>query len=167
LIAGFLAVFDYPAPVVAAVNGHALAGGCVMAMAAHVRYMSAGTVGVREIAVGVPFPVSAIEICRQVMGTRMTAAALGGQAVTPQQASRLGWVDAIGEPDELLGDAVARARQLGTRPPDTCAFTKRQLHRPTHTAIMNDTAEDREVASTWRSDVTRARIAAFVANLGS
>jgi enoyl-CoA hydratase len=88
LIAGFLAVFDHPAPVVAAVNGHALAGGCVIAMAADVRYMSSGTIGVTEIAVGVPFPVSAIEICRHVMGTSATRAALGGEAVAPDEALR-------------------------------------------------------------------------------
>ncbi|HZC53718.1 MAG TPA: enoyl-CoA hydratase/isomerase family protein [Mycobacterium sp.] len=114
LVAGFLAVFDYSGPVVAAVNGHALAGGCVIAMAADVRFMSAGTIGITEIAVGVPFPVSALEICRHVMGTSATAAALGGQSVAPQEALRLGWLDATAEPDELLDLAAARARQLGT-----------------------------------------------------
>ncbi|MFY9920912.1 MAG: enoyl-CoA hydratase/isomerase family protein, partial [Mycobacterium sp.] len=44
LSAAFLAVFDHPAPVVAAINGHAIAGGCVFAMAADIRLMSAGTI---------------------------------------------------------------------------------------------------------------------------
>src|SRR4051794_28231325 len=107
LVAGFLAVFDYPAPVVAAVNGHALAGGCVIAMATDVRYMSGGTNGITEMAVGVPFPVSAIEICRHVMGTSAGLASLSGQAVTPETALRLGWVDATVEADELLEVAAA------------------------------------------------------------
>src|SRR5262245_66657195 len=46
--AAFLAVFDHPAPVVAAVNGHAIAGGCVLAMAADVRLMSSGLIGLTE-----------------------------------------------------------------------------------------------------------------------
>ena len=45
----FLAVFDHPAPVVAAINGHAIAGGCVLAMCADVRLMSGGTIGLTEL----------------------------------------------------------------------------------------------------------------------
>jgi enoyl-CoA hydratase len=165
LVAGFLAVFDYPAPVVAAVNGHALAGGCVIAMAADVRYMSGGTIGITEIAVGVPFPVSAIEICRHVMGTSAAVASLGGEAVTPEEALRLGWVDATVEPDELLDAAAARAGTLGALSPEAYAFTKQQLHRPPRTAIRNGADEDMHAIESWRSDETRARIAAFVANL--
>src|SRR4051812_20702591 len=54
--AAFLAVFDHPAPVVAAVNGHAIAGGCVLAMAADVRLMSSGLIGLSEVPVGGRFP---------------------------------------------------------------------------------------------------------------
>lgn len=165
LVAGFLAVFDYPAPVVAAVNGHALAGGCVIAMAADIRYMSGGTIGLTEIAVGVPFPVSAIEICRHVMGTSVTAAALGGEPAAPHEAMRLGWIEATVEPTELLDVAAGRARELGALSPDAYAFTKRQLHRPARIAITNAAGEDAQAIEGWRSDATRARIAAFVANL--
>ena len=73
LSAAFLAVFDHPAPVVAAINGHAIAGGCVFAMAADIRLMSAGTIGLTELAVGAMFPMSALEICRYAMGTSVTA----------------------------------------------------------------------------------------------
>ena len=74
--AAFLAVFDHPAPVVAAINGHAIAGGCVLAMAADVRLMSTGLIGLSEVAVGVPFPVAALEICRYAMGPSVTRAVL-------------------------------------------------------------------------------------------
>src|ERR1700735_4566733 len=57
----FLAVFDHPGPVVAAVNGHAIAGGCVLAAACDVRLMSAGRIGLSELSVGVPFPTVALE----------------------------------------------------------------------------------------------------------
>jgi enoyl-CoA hydratase len=165
LVAGFLAVFDYPAPVVAAVNGHALAGGCVLAMAADERYMSGGTIGITEIAVGVPFPVSAIEICRHVMGPSMTVAALSGEAVTPTEALRLRWVDAVLAGEQLLEVAAARARVLGARSPEAYAFTKQQLHRPARVAIEDGATEDRQVNSSWRSEPTRARMAAFLAEL--
>src|ERR1700734_924511 len=48
LTEAFRAVFDYPGPVVAAVNGHAIAGGCVLAAACDVRLMSRGTFGLAE-----------------------------------------------------------------------------------------------------------------------
>jgi enoyl-CoA hydratase len=165
LVKCFLAIFDYPGPVVAAVNGHALAGGCVIAMAADVRYICGGTIGITEIAVGVPFPVSAIEICRHVMGPSATAAALTGRALNPDEAARRGWVDDVVEPDVLLEVASARARELGALSAEAYAFTKQQLHRPARTAIASGADEDAYVISSWRSDETLARIAGFVANL--
>ena len=165
LVRGFLAVFDHPAPVVAAVNGHALAGGCVIAMAADARYMSSGTIGITEIAVGVPFPVSALEICRHVMGTSATNAALAGDAISPDEALQLGWIDAVVEPGALLDAATAHARKLGALDPATFAFTKKQLHRPARTAIANGSDEDAYARASWASDETRARIQAFLARL--
>jgi len=165
LIAGFLAVFDHPAPVIAAINGHALAGGCVIAMAADARYMSGGTIGITEIAVGVPFPVAALEICRHVMGASATAAALGGEAVGRDEAHRLGWIDEICEPDELLGAAVRHARRLGELSPSAFAYTKKQLHRPARTTIAAGTDEDDWASANWASDETRSRIQAFLDRL--
>ena len=62
----FAAVFSHPAPVVAAINGHAIAGGCVLACAADKRLMArdGGRIGVTELLVGVPFPPAAMEIMR-------------------------------------------------------------------------------------------------------
>jgi enoyl-CoA hydratase len=87
IAAAFLAVFDHPAPVVAAINGHAIAGGCVLAMAADVRLMSGGLIGLSEVAVGVPFPVAALEICRYAMGPSVTRAVLQADNSDVQSAS--------------------------------------------------------------------------------
>ena len=165
LVACFLAVFDYPGPLVAAVNGHALAGGCVIAMAADVRYMSAGLIGITEIAVGVPFPVSAIEICRHVMGTSTTAAALGGAAVPATDALGRGWLDDVVEPERLVDAAIERARALGAFSPAAYAVTKEQLHRPARAAIDAGGKEDARAFGSWASEDTRARVAAFIASL--
>jgi enoyl-CoA hydratase len=66
LSAAFMAIFDHPGPVLAAINGHAIAGGCVIAAACDVRLMSAGKIGLAELSVGVPFPPSAMEILRHL-----------------------------------------------------------------------------------------------------
>ena len=60
----FAATFSFPKPIVAAINGHAIAGGCVLACAADKRLMARdqGRIGVTELLVGVPFPRIAMEI---------------------------------------------------------------------------------------------------------
>ena len=72
-----LALFQHPKPVVAAVNGHALAGGCVLAAACDIRLMSGGTIGLAELAAGVPFPTVPLEIMRHAVGPALDAMVLG------------------------------------------------------------------------------------------
>jgi enoyl-CoA hydratase len=161
----FLSVFDYPGPVVAAINGHAIAGGCVVAMAADVRLMSDGLIGLTELAVGVPFPVAALEICRHAMGPSVTGAVLGAENIDAEAALARGWIDAVVAPDDLLSRAVATARALGQHSPAAFAATKEQLHRPARSAIEAGTAIDAAVRARWQSDETRARIETFLNTL--
>src|SRR5437764_404780 len=58
------ALFLFPKPAVAAINGHAIAGGAIVAFACDYRLMSGGRIGVPEALVGVPFPPLALEIVR-------------------------------------------------------------------------------------------------------
>jgi enoyl-CoA hydratase len=158
----FLAVFDHPAPVIAAINGHAIAGGCVLALCADVRLMSAGTIGLTELSVGVPFPVAALEICRFAMGTSVTRAALRAKTISAETALAQGWVDAVVANDELIAQATATARELGQYSPAAYAATKRQLHQPAHVAIAAGAEMDAKVRASWINEETRGRIAAFV-----
>lgn len=158
----FLAVFDHPAPVVAAVNGHAIAGGCVFAMCADIRLMSAGTIGLTELAVGVPFPVAALEICRFAMGPSVARAALQAKTIDADAASAQGWIDAVVPGDELISQAIATARGLGQYAPAVYAATKRRLHQPAREAIDAGTKIDTKVRDSWMTEETRNRISAFV-----
>jgi enoyl-CoA hydratase len=165
LSAAFLAVFDHPAPVVAAINGHAIAGGCVFAMAADVRLMAAGTIGLTELAVGAMFPMSAVEICRHAMGPSVTQAALGAGTVDVSTAAALGWVDEVVTAGELLPRATALAGELSQFAPAAYAMTKEQLHRPARTAIDAGWEIDDIVRASWMSEETHARIAAYLESL--
>ena len=161
----FLAIYDHPAPVVAAVNGHAIAGGCVLAMCADVRLMSGGTIGLTELAVGVPFPVAALEICRYSMGISASRAALTAKTIDADTALARGWVDAVVPKDDLLSEALAVARELGQYSPAAYAATKKQLHRPVRAAINDGAAADADVRASWISEETRGRIAGFLESL--
>ena len=158
----FLAVFDHPAPVVAAINGHAIAGGCVIAMAADIRLMSSGLIGLSEVAVGVPFPVAALEICRYAMGTSVTRAVLEADNIDVESAAQRGWVDEVVASADLMARAVAKARALGRHSPTAYAAMKEQLHRHAREAIDAGAELDANVRALWKSEETRARISAFL-----
>ena len=165
LSAAFLAVFDHPAPVVAAINGHAIAGGCVFAMAADIRLMSAGTIGLTELAVGAMFPMSALEICRYAMGPSVTPATLQAQTIDVSTAAAFGWVDEVVTAEELVPRSIALARELSEFSPAAYAMTKQQLHRPARAAIDAGAEIDAMVRVSWMSDETHARIAAYMKSL--
>lgn len=162
LTEAFLAVFEHPAPVVAAINGHAIAGGCVFAMCADIRFMSTGTIGLTELAVGVPFPVAALEICRHAMGASVTRAALQPNTIDADTALSRRWVDTVVQDADLMRQAISAARTLGEHSPAAYAATKAQLHRPVRAAIDAGAEVDAQVRAAWTADDTRTRITAFL-----
>jgi enoyl-CoA hydratase len=129
----FRTAFAYPGPLVAALNGHAVAGGCVLAAAADRRVLadSGGRVGVPELRVGVPFPPEAIEPMREVLSpARFRTLVLGGAMLSAPAAKDWGLVDEVVEPDRLLEHALRAARDLASIPADTFRLTKQQMRAP-------------------------------------
>ncbi|MBW3620123.1 MAG: enoyl-CoA hydratase/isomerase family protein [Actinobacteria bacterium] len=165
----FLAVFDHPGPTIAAVNGHAIAGGLVLALACDHRLAAEGDgrLGLTELTVGVPFPTSAIEIVRHAVGGAVAHdLVLSARLVGVDSALELGLVDRIVPPDELDRQAVALARRVGTYAPAAYGLAKRQLQRPARIAISTNTpTDDLEVNELWADDATTARIRDFLASL--
>jgi enoyl-CoA hydratase len=163
----FLAVFDCPRPVVAAINGHALAGGCVIAAAADLRLMSGGTIGLTELLVGVQFPTVPLEIARYAFGPSAARLALTAAAYDVDTALRLGLVDEVVDADELLPDAIKQAATLATYPAHVYAATKEQLHREAKRRIdERRIADDKAASEVWTDDSTLSSIQAFVKRLG-
>jgi enoyl-CoA hydratase len=164
LTAAFLAIFDHPGPVVAAVNGHAIAGGCVIAAACDVRLMSQGSIGLAELSVGVPFPVSAMEIMRYAVGPAAGRLALGAPLLDPAGARSIGLVHDVVAPEALLDLAVGQAGAMGRTPAEVFSFTKRQLQQPARERIAAR-GDDDAVLAMWSSAATRDRISAYLEQL--
>jgi enoyl-CoA hydratase len=107
------ALFTFPKPVIAAVNGHAIAGGCVIALACDIRLMAEGpgTIGVPELLVGVPFPTVPLEIVRfAVPRQKLQSLIYTGRTLSAPEALAAGIVDELGAPDALLTRAQELAR---------------------------------------------------------
>jgi enoyl-CoA hydratase len=165
----FRAMFGLAKPVVAAVNGHAVAGGAVLAAAADHTLMvdGRGRIGVPEIVVGVPFPRVPIEVLRHAVGdVAARRLILGAQTHPPADAVAFGLVDEVVPDDELLDRAVAAARRLAEDiPPDTFAVTKTQLRREHVQRMDAYTDEEGPVAALWARRVTDGWTADYLAKV--
>jgi len=157
------AIFSCPKPVVAAINGHAIAGGCVLACAADRRLMAgdAGRIGVTELLVGVPFPPVALEIMRSATAPRYFEDALFGAATyPPPEAIGRGLVHEIVDPPALIERAIAAAKSLAALPPAAFALTKQQIRRP---ALQRLGQDDAAIEAIWTAPETLERIRDYVA----
>ncbi|MEU4422405.1 enoyl-CoA hydratase/isomerase family protein [Actinoplanes sp. NPDC024001] len=164
-----LAVLTLEKPVVAAVNGHAIAGGAVLACAADHRVMadSGGRIGVTELLVGVPFPPAALEIVRWSLGaSRARSAVLSGRTFGPAEAVTAGFADQVVAGSDLLTAALAAAHQLAAIPADTFHLTKRQLLLPLHDRLDQDRpAYDEQARALWTRAVADGRLRRFMESL--
>jgi enoyl-CoA hydratase len=164
-LAHFLAeLFEFPLPLVAAVNGHAIAGGCIVACACDYRIMAEGkgTIGVPELLVGVPFPTVAIEIMRfAVPPHELQALVYTGRTCGAEEALRRGLVNETAPGDQLLVRAREVALQLAAIPSSVFAATKHALRHDTAARVRSDRTLD-DVARQWSSPDTRAHIQQYL-----
>lgn len=169
LSGAFCALFRYPGPTVAAINGHAIAGGYVLAAACDHRVAATGDgrLGLSELQVGVPFPTAAIEIVRHAVGTPLAATlALSAELFDPQAAAQAGLIDEVVAPDLLMESAVAEAGLRHDRGPQAYRMAKRQLQRPTWQQIAQASAQqDEQVRAQWSQPGSMDRIRAFLGGL--
>lgn len=131
-----LRVFDYPYPTVAAVNGHAVAGGLILALCCDHRIVAQGDVrsGLNEIHVGIPMPSSYTELVRLRCGSPAAIdAILSGTLYRVDEAVAAGFYHEAAASDVLL----ERARVVARATPSACmeayAHSKKMLHAPTST----------------------------------
>jgi len=161
------AVFFHPKPVVAAINGHAIAGGCVLACCADRRIMARGSgrIGVTELLVGVPFPALPMEIVRfAVSAQHLPELVLSGATDDTDAAVRHGWIDEAVEADALMERALGAARQLAALSPAAFALTKRQLRQPALERLERSAAEtDRRATDIWAAADTLGYVRDYVA----
>ena len=160
----FEAVFCFPKPIFSMINGHAIAGGCMLATACDYRLISnSAKIGILESRLGVPLPITAIEIVRHVaIASTFRKIVSVGATYVGSDAVACGLADehAI-ELEPLVNTAI---REFSAIPTQAFAMTKLQLRRPVMTVIQQSKAGLFEkYLEIWKSQQTRDAIAAYVA----
>ena len=165
LVKMFETVFYFPKPVVAAVSGHAVAGGCVLACACDYRVIAnQASIGVPELRVGVPFPVSGMEIMRWATSPQAFRQIINaGATFTGGHAVEVGLADESTEPSLLLSAGMTAVERLLTVRPAIFHLTKQQMRGPVTQLIESGrkTYGD-EINRLWRDPETRNAVAAYV-----
>lgn len=162
----FRSLLVFPKPAIAAVNGHAIAGGCIMAAACDHRIMAEGSarIGISELAVGVPFPALPFEIVGARVSPRdFRHLVLSGRTVGTADALRIGFVDEVAPADALLARARQCAEQLAAIPPVTFALTKRAFTEPLLERVRASASLNAEAVAAWSSPVVQSRIREYLA----
>jgi Delta3-Delta2-enoyl-CoA isomerase len=142
-----------PMPIVAAVTGHAPAGGTVIAIFCDWRVAASGDfkLGLNEVQVGIPLPPVILATLRRQVGPRQAERlAVGGLIVSTEEALKTGLVDELAPPEQVVERALAWCRTLLALPPQAMLAT-RQRARADLIALFEQGAEEelRTVSEAW------------------
>lgn len=162
-------VVSYPAPTVAALAGHAIAGGCLVALACDRRVMASwgARLGLSEINLGIPVPAGAIQMLVALYPTRtVEQLVLEGDGLPGERALAVGLVERLAEPEVVLAEAVQLASHLASRPPGAFAAAKAFLrHGLVQTMEERDAAEGERFLDLWYDPATQDRIGGVIAGM--
>ncbi len=155
-------LFVFPKPTVAAITGHAIAGGCILALCCDYRYISEGhkLMGLNEIKLGVPLPYPADRILHALVDSRAAREILdSGEFYEPDSAWRVGLVDRVVPLEEVLPSSMRKAGELGTLPPEAFATIKRNRVEIIEAQILERLEEKEEVfLRLWYSEEARGKL---------
>ena len=159
------AALTLPKPMIAAVNGHAIAGGCILAAACDHRIMSEGAarIGIPELAVGVPFPALPL----QIMSARVADGPLRdlvftGRTVLIDEAKALGLIDEKCPSGMLMDRATEVALRMAAIPAGAFALTKQAFYTPILERTMQLADMNARVVDAWLQQHTYDTIRAYL-----
>src|SRR5262245_5565578 len=161
-------LYGFRRPVLAAVNGAAVAGGCILALTADWRVLKRGApIGLNEVKVGVPLPWSVSTLLRaSVPPQSLARVALLGRNFADDEATGAGLADEIAEAEGFEEACLARAREFVEKDAAALGRTKSYLRRG---VLSEMRAHEGELLSEWLdawfSPSTRLRIRRIVEDM--
>jgi len=156
-------------PLVAAINGHSPAGGCIIALACDHRVMAEGKyiIGLNEVPVGIIVPNSIFKLCSFWLGTaQATRSLLEGKLYSPEEALEAGLVDELANPASILTAAERKIRKYMAMEKHTWSQSKINIRKELIAATSTD--QSKELAAMlrqWWSPATRSILKTIIDNL--
>ena len=159
------ALFHYPGAIVGWINGHAIAGGCIVALTCDHRLMTTqpkARIGLNEVPLGLRFPPKTWRLVRhRVPANVVERVVLEGGLYAPETALRLGLVDEL-----VAGEAEARAyaERIAAAPRAAYVAAKKALREAVFDVEPDEERRFREEAlPAWVTPELKARLAAVLA----
>lgn len=156
-------------PLVAAINGHAPAGGCVIALACDGRVMAEGKyiIGLNEVPVGIIVPDSIFKLYSFWLGSAHACRSLlEGKLFSPEEALAIGLVDELVNPDSIMTAAERRIRKYMAFEPNTWQQSKLNIRKELIAGMSADQSQTLEMMITqWWSPATRGLLKMIIDNL--
>ena len=140
-------LYSLPKPTAAAITGHAVAGGCILALCCDQRFIADGhkLMGVNEVKLGVPVPYPGDCIIRSLLSPRNSRQILlGGEFYEPGDLLEMEIVDEVLPPEGVLQVSIDRVRSLGALPACPFRVTKHNRVEPVVAEIETHLAEKEE-----------------------
>jgi enoyl-CoA hydratase/carnithine racemase len=154
-----LDLYTLPKPTVAAITGHAIAGGCILTLCCDYRFIAEGRklMGVNEIKLGVHVPYPGDYILRQIVGARIARDATeSGEFYPSEQLLEMGIVDQVLPLEQVLPASIEKAQALGSFPQEAFAMIKRNRVETVEAQIRAQLEEKEQFfIECWYSDETR------------
>ncbi|PKK82013.1 MAG: enoyl-CoA hydratase/isomerase family protein [candidate division Zixibacteria bacterium HGW-Zixibacteria-1] len=154
-------LFLFPKPVIAAINGHAVAGGCILALACDYRMMidDSAKMALNEVTFGASIFAGTVAMLKHCVGNRAAEKVLlTGHMFSPKEALELGLADELVKADNLMESTTLKAEEYGRRYSPAFTSLKRLLRQPVVDEWSDREEESiREFVEIWYSPETRAQ----------
>ena len=151
-------IFQFPKPLIAALNGHTIAGGCMLATACDYRLMVLGKakISLNEITFGSSVMAGSVEMLRFCVGSRNAQSILySGAMYSAEEAFQLGLVDQVSTEDALAEDARMVAQELAQEDSPAFRSMKLLLRKPVAEQMIERERDSiLEFADIWYSEKT-------------
>jgi len=158
----YTSIFEFPKPVIASIAGHAIAGGCILAMACDYRLMVDGKarIGLNEITFGSSIFAGSVEMLIYCCGQRNAETILlGGEMYPAEQALRLGLIDKVVSSEICAEETTAIAVLYAEKDPEAFAALKALLRSPVVEQMERCEQESiRAFNDVWYSDTVRKNL---------
>lgn len=155
-------LFLYPKPVVAALNGHTIAGGCMLALACDYRVMALGKakISLNEIGFGSSVFAGSTEMLRFWVGSaKATEVLYSGGMYSAEEAKNVGLVQEVTTEKNVLSSAREVAQNLAAKSPEAFASIKSLLRKPVAEEMgRREDQSIKEFLDIWYSEATRANL---------